>query len=145
MTTAPTSKDDSSAQATPADAPFDPLAFPKDLLDAQRREATLYAELHAHQAPLPWSREPHEGWAGDPDQKRRGRPSTDGWSKDQADTYDKLWEDLRKATAAVQSHTWWDRCESEGIKGAALVAARMALTHADGAIPLQQADVETAA
>ncbi|MET9411595.1 hypothetical protein ABZX90_38525 [Streptomyces sp. NPDC002935] len=145
MTTPPTPKDDSSAQAAPADAPFDPLKFPKNLLDAQLREATLYAELHARQAQLPWSREPYEGWAGDPDRKRRGRPSTDGWSKDEADTYDKLWEDLREATAAVQSHTWWDQCESEGIKGAALVAARMALKHADGAIPLQQADVETAA
>lgn len=43
MTTTPAPKD----TATPADAPFDPLDFPKDLLDAQLREATLYAELHA--------------------------------------------------------------------------------------------------
>ncbi|MEU1076298.1 MULTISPECIES: hypothetical protein [unclassified Streptomyces] len=133
---------DSSA---PADAPFDPLDFPKDLLDAQFAAATLYGQLHALQGKLDWSREPHEGWAGDPDRKRQGRPATDGWTEDQAATYDRLWIELREATAAVQSHKWWGRCESEGVKGAALVAARMALKHADGAVPLQQSDVEAAA
>ncbi|MER7980456.1 hypothetical protein [Streptomyces sp. NPDC095817] len=44
--------------AAPVDASFDPLSFPQDLLDAQLREATLYAELHALQAKLSWSREP---------------------------------------------------------------------------------------
>ncbi|MFG2435779.1 hypothetical protein [Streptomyces sp. NPDC048508] len=131
----------------PADAPFDPLAFPLDLLDTQLREATLYAELHALQAKLPWSREPHEGWPDDKERKRAGRPATEGWSEEEAAAYDKLWGDLRAATAAVQGHAWWERCEKEGIKGGALVAARMALKHADGAVPasLQQADVETAA
>ncbi|MCX4920055.1 hypothetical protein [Streptomyces sp. NBC_00687] len=133
--------------AAPADAPFDPLAFPKDLLDAQLREATLYAELHALQTKLPWSREPHEGWPDDKERKRAGRPATEGWSEEEAAAYDELWVDLRKATAVVQGHAWWDRCESEGIKGGALVAARMTLKHADGAVPasLQQADVEAAA
>ncbi|MGQ4347998.1 hypothetical protein [Streptomyces sp. SAS_275] len=47
----------------------------------------------------------------------------------------------------MQGHAWWERCESEGIKGGAMVAARMALKHADGAVPasLQQEDVEAAA
>ncbi|MET7600499.1 hypothetical protein ACWERY_29760 [Streptomyces sp. NPDC004082] len=139
--TTPASKDSSA----PADAPFDPLDFPQDLLDAQLRAATLYGRLHALQAKLAWSREPHEGWAGDPDRKRKGRPATDGWSADEAAAYDRLWFELREAAAAVQRHAWWDRCESEGIKGAALVAARIALKHADGAVPLQQTDVETAA
>ncbi|MET7826960.1 hypothetical protein ABZT23_20010 [Streptomyces sp. NPDC005386] len=131
----------------PAGAPFDPLAFPLDLLDAQLLEATLYAELHVLQAKLPWSREPHEGWLDDNERKRAGRPATDGWSEEEAAAYDKLCGDLRAATAAVQGHAWWERCEKEGIKGGALVAARMALKHADGALPaaLQQADVETAA
>ncbi|MFF2101188.1 hypothetical protein [Streptomyces sp. NPDC058202] len=147
MATPPTTKNDSTAQNAPADAPFDPLAFPKDLLDAQLREATLYTELHALQAKLPWSREPHEGWAGDKERKRDGRPATEGWSEEEATTYDKLWVDLRKATAAVPGHAWWERCEKEGIKGASLVAARMALKHAEGTVPapLQQADVEAAA
>ncbi|MFF3312791.1 hypothetical protein [Streptomyces sp. NPDC002952] len=139
--TTPASKDSSA----PADAPFDPHDFPQDLLNAQLLAATLYGRLHALQEELAWSRDPHEGWAGDPDSKRKGRPATDGWPEEQAATYDKLWIELRQAMAAVQSHKWWDRCESEGIKGAALVAARMALKHADGAVPLQQTDVETAA
>ncbi|MEU8794590.1 hypothetical protein [Streptomyces sp. NPDC048643] len=133
----------------PADAPFDPLAFPQDLLDAQLREATLYAKLHALQAKLPWSREPHEGWPDDKERKRAGRPATDGWSKEEAAAYDKLWDDLRAATADVQGHAWWERCESEDIKGGALAAARMTLKHAEGAVlpeaSLQQADVEAAA
>lgn len=54
-------------------------------------------------------------------------------------------EDLRKATAAVQAHPWWERCEQEGIKGADLVATRMALKHADGAVPLRQEDVDATA
>ncbi|MGW6487642.1 hypothetical protein [Streptomyces sp. NPDC055056] len=133
--------------AAPADAPFDPLDFPKDLLDAQLREATLYAELHALQAKLPWSREPHEGWPDDQAWRRSDRPATEGWSEGEAAAYDKLWVDLRNATAAVQGHAWWGRCEKEGIKGGALVAARMALKHVDGAVPasLQQEDVEAAA
>ncbi|MER7980455.1 hypothetical protein [Streptomyces sp. NPDC095817] len=47
----------------------------------------------------------------------------------------------------MQCHAWWKRCDSEGITGEALVAARTALKHAEGAVPaaLQQADVETAA
>ncbi|MEU9744657.1 hypothetical protein [Streptomyces niveus] len=141
--TSPAPKD----TAAPADAPFDPLDFPKDLLDAQLSEATLYAELHALQAKLPWSREPHEGWPEDKERKRAGRPATEGWSEEEAAAYDKLWVDLRKATAVVQGHAWWERCEQEGVTGAALVAARMALKHAEGAVPtpLHQADVEAAA
>lgn len=109
----------------------------------------LYAELHALQANLPWSREPYEGWADDKERKRSGRLATEAWQEEEAATYDKLWVDLRKATAVVPGHAWWSRCESEseGIKGAALVAARMALKHAEAAVPapLQQADVEAAA
>lgn len=45
----------------------------------------------------------------------------------------------------MQCHPWWQRCTSEGIKGAALVAARMALKHADGAAPLARGDVDAAA
>ncbi|MGW7134544.1 hypothetical protein ACWGIA_40260 [Streptomyces bobili] len=140
--TTPASKDDSPA---PVGVPFDPLKFPKDLLDAQLLAATLYGQLHTLQKKLSWSREPHEGWAAEPDRKREGRPATEGWPPAEASAYDTLWTDLREATAAVQSHTWWDRCETEGIKGAALVAARMALKHADGAVPLQQSDIEAAA
>jgi hypothetical protein len=48
----------------------------------------------------------------------------------------------------VNRHEWWETCDRRGIKGDALVAARMALKHADGAVPalsLRQEDVDATA
>ncbi|MGW4349002.1 hypothetical protein ACWEL8_28570 [Streptomyces sp. NPDC004690] len=59
--------------------------------------------------------------------------------------YDRLFEDLWEATALVQCHPWWERCKEEGVKGADMVAARQALMHAEGAVPLGRGDVEAAA
>ncbi|MFE4829947.1 hypothetical protein [Streptomyces sp. NPDC056672] len=109
--------------------PFDPHDFPQDLRTAQLRAAGLYAEIHARQARLPWSREPHPGW---PETKERGRESSGraaspGWDPADAAAYDELWADLRKATAAIQGHQWWEICRAKGVNGPALVAARQAL------------------
>ncbi|MDX2697264.1 hypothetical protein PV416_28150 [Streptomyces ipomoeae] len=48
----------------------------------------------------------------------------------------------------MNRHEWWETCDRRGIKGDALVAARMALKHADGAVPalsLRQEDVDATA
>ncbi|SNX88787.1 hypothetical protein SAMN06272735_9296 [Streptomyces sp. TLI_55] len=144
--------------STPApaaeDQPFDPKAFPKDLIAAQLKLAELYAALNAHQAKLPWSRDAHAGWLAEPERwYRPGRPETDGWEASAAETYDGLWKALRKAAAAVQGHDHWSRCKQHGVTGADLVATRQALKNADGAVPagkedvpaLDQEDVERAA
>lgn len=126
---------------------FNPKDFPKDLREAQRLAAELYAELHAYQETLPWSREPHPGWSDETERgkERQGRPETVGWTPEQAAQYDKLFENLREATVAVQGHEWWKRCEQEGVSGPDLVAVRQALKHAEGSVPLAQGDVETVA
>ena len=71
---------------------------------------------------------------------RRGRPETTGWESADAETYDKLWEELRKAAAAVQGHEHWRLCKQNGVEGSALVAARQALKHAEGAVPTPKKD-----
>ncbi|MEU6325358.1 hypothetical protein [Streptomyces sp. NPDC047009] len=121
------------------DRPFSLLDFPADLRAAQRTAA----ELYAYQATLPWSREPHPGWPEDTERgtESRQRSATDGWSPDQAAEYDRLFAELRAATAAVQCDPWWKRCKQEGITGADLVATRQALKRAEGAVPLGQNDV----
>ncbi|MEU3521058.1 hypothetical protein ABZ770_38360 [Streptomyces sp. NPDC006654] len=43
---------------SPEETPFDPHAFPADLVAAQRELAEAYAALHTLQKRLPWSREP---------------------------------------------------------------------------------------
>ncbi|MFF4543683.1 hypothetical protein ACFY1J_05460 [Streptomyces sp. NPDC001406] len=45
----------------------------------------------------------------------------------------------------MQCHPWWEHCKKEGIKGADLVAARRALKHAKGVVPLVRDDVDVAA
>ncbi|MFG3132942.1 hypothetical protein ACGFZU_35240 [Streptomyces tendae] len=133
--------------ATPNAEPFDPLKFPNDLVDAQRRLATLQAQLRVHQATLPWSREPHPGWPDETERgrERPGRPASPGWTDEQAAEFDRLMEELRAVTARVQCHAWWERCTAEGIQGPDMVAARQALKHAEGAVPLARGDVDTAA
>lgn len=142
--------------STPAPAPetsaaeeekFDPNNFPQDLRAAQLHAAKLYAELHAHQKTLPWSRDPHPGW---PEEKERGRehperPETPGWTDEQAAEYDRLFAALREATAAVQGHKHWKDSREHGVQGADMVALRQALKHAEGAVPLRQEDVEQTA
>lgn len=135
-------------EQAPAEAkPFDPLDFPQKLRDAQRRAAELYAALHALQARLPWSREPHDGWPEETDRgrERAGREPSPGWPAADAAAYDKLWEELREVTAYVQTHPWWKTCRGHGVQGADLVAARQALKTAKGAVPLARDDVDTAA
>jgi hypothetical protein len=142
MSTSPTPE-----QAPAEEQKFDPKAFPQELRAAQLLVAELYTELHSLQARLPWSREPHAGWAEVTERGKEsaGREPSPGWDPDDAKAYDKLWEDLRMATAAVLANPWWERCQQEGIKGADLVATRMALKHAVGAVPLRQEDVDATA
>ncbi|MEJ8632226.1 hypothetical protein [Streptomyces sp. MS2.AVA.5] len=125
-------------------AAFDPLDFPRDLLDAQRHLTALYAQLHALQARLPWSREAHPGWEEETERGRQrpGRPATDGWTADEAAEYDRLWEKLRTVAAVVDCHPHWIRCKEAGTGE---LAARQALKHADGAVPVDQGAVTTAA
>ncbi|MGW2550052.1 hypothetical protein [Streptomyces sp. NPDC001635] len=117
--------------------PFDPYAFPAELLEAQRKVAGLFAELNAYQATLPWCREPHPGWPAEEERgkERRGREATPGWTAEQAARFDALFEELRKATAAVQCDGWWERCDQGGIKGGDLVAVRQALKHVHEGVP----------
>jgi hypothetical protein len=135
MTTTP-----SPAESEPV--PFDPMAFPSDLVGHQLKAAKLYAELHAYQATLPWSRAPHEGWPEETERGRRrsGRDATKGWTPEQAAEYDRLFAALRGATAAVQGHGWWERCGAEGVKGADLVQVRMALKRHSDAVPVPRED-----
>ncbi|GHH22360.1 hypothetical protein [Streptomyces lanatus] len=134
-------------QASAEEEKFNPRDFPQKLRDAQHRAAELYAELHALQARLPWSREPHDGWPEVTDRGREqaGREASPGWDPADAEAYDKLWEELREATAAVQTHGWWKTCRDHGVQGADLVAVRQALKTANGAVPLARDDVGTAA
>ncbi|MET9119613.1 hypothetical protein ABZX38_36210 [Streptomyces longwoodensis] len=127
--------------------PFAPDDFPADLLSAQRTAAELYAALHALQASLPWSREPHPGWPEVTERGREqpGREASPGWPQDAAAEFDRLLEELRAAAAAVQCHRCWKRCKAEGVTGAALVEARQKLKHAKGALPLARGDVDAAA
>ncbi|EFL37263.1 conserved hypothetical protein [Streptomyces griseoflavus Tu4000] len=74
-----------------------------------------------------------------------GRPASPGWTDEQAAEFDRLIEELRAVTAVVQSHRWWKRCADEGSKGAEMVAAHMALKHAEGAVSLAREDADTAA
>ncbi|MBG7696596.1 hypothetical protein HCJ76_00365 [Streptomyces sp. MC1] len=41
----------------------------------------------------------------------------------------------------MQCHEWWARCQEQGIDGPTMVAARQALKHAEGAVPLRQDEV----
>lgn len=127
MTDAP---NPAAAPNQPEPEPFNPEKFPPDLIAAQLRLATLQNRLHAHQARLPWSREPHPGWEAVDERGRQhpGRPATSGWEPADAAEYDRLWAELREAAAAVSCHPHWGKCPNP-------VKARMALKHAEGAVP----------
>ncbi|MER7497073.1 hypothetical protein ABT033_31310 [Streptomyces pharetrae] len=144
MTDSPTP---AAASAQPDPVPFDPKAFPADLIAAQRTVAELFAALHAHQATLPWSREPHPGWTEETERGReqRGRPASPGWSEEDAAEYDRLFAALREATAVLQTHPWWGTCRANGVEGTDMVAVRQALKIAEGAVPLRQDDVQQTA
>ncbi|MFF1600755.1 hypothetical protein ACFVYV_25155 [Streptomyces mirabilis] len=133
--------------STPAEeTPFNPHAFPVDLVDAQRELAAAYAALHTLQKRLPWSREPHEGL---PEvtvrgQKSPGRDPSPGWAPTDAAEFDGLMSRLRELAAFVQGHGHWKVCRDNG---ADMVAARQALKRAPDAVSaaLERADVTAAA
>ncbi|MFB8120573.1 hypothetical protein ACFC51_32505 [Streptomyces sp. NPDC055962] len=133
--------------------PFDPHDFPADLVAAQRDTVILAAELEAHAATLPWSREPHPGWPKVEERGREheGRPESPGWTPEETAEYDRLRTALLEAATTVYGHPWWARCAQEGVKGPDMVKARQALRYAPGAVPdgqrtvLDQEDVDKAA
>ncbi|WP_217561821.1 hypothetical protein [Streptomyces sp. GbtcB6] len=69
------------------------------------KAAELYLPLRACRKTLPWSREPHPGWLEGTEwgKEHSGRPETPGWTLKQVRRYDELFEELRKATEAVQA------------------------------------------
>jgi hypothetical protein len=71
-------------------------------------------------------------------QKRAGGGPSPGWDRADAAAYDRLWVELREATADVQTHGWWKTCRDHGVQGANLVAIRQALKTAKRAVPLRQ-------
>ncbi|MFI5990364.1 hypothetical protein ACIBAC_00720 [Streptomyces sp. NPDC051362] len=133
--------------ATAEETPFDPYAYPPNLVKAQLRAATLYAELHRLQKALPWSREPHEGWPAveERGRERSGRDASPGWGAETAAAYEKARAELLEAAAYVHTHDWWKTCRDHGVQGGKLVDVRQALKHADGAVPLVREDVDVAA
>ncbi|WP_225626491.1 hypothetical protein [Streptomyces werraensis] len=130
----------------PDSTPFDPHAFPADLVATQRQAAEL------RRPPRPPTRPPspdpaRHTTAGPKNRsgarKHPGRPASPGWAEAKAAEFDRLLPELRTTTAQVQCHLWWKRCAGEGIKGEAMVAARQALRYAEGAVPLGRGDAET--
>ncbi|MFN1193310.1 hypothetical protein ACK03K_34165 [[Kitasatospora] papulosa] len=136
----------------PEPAPFDPHAFPADLIAAHHDATRLRAELEAYAATLPWSREPHPGWKDVKEgvRARKGRPASPGWTPEQTTEHERLKAALLDATQTVYAHPWWTRCAQEGVTGPAIVDARQALKRAPGAVPdehdaVGQEDVDKAA
>ncbi|MGW3917773.1 hypothetical protein ACWEBX_40955, partial [Streptomyces sp. NPDC005070] len=98
--------------------------------------ASLYAELHAFQKRLPWSREAHPGWEAEKErgrQERSGREQTDGWTDAEGAEYGRLMNEIRRVAAIVQCRPWWTLCKANGIIGPAMVDAHQALKHAPAA------------
>ncbi|MFF7359141.1 hypothetical protein ACFZA1_42145 [Streptomyces filipinensis] len=135
-TTALASKDGKpSEQAEPGEEKtFDPRHFPDDPLAGQRELAQTYADLHALQERLPWSREPHPGWPEETERGREhaGRAASPGWDPGDAEAFDRMMGRLRELAGFVQGHPHWAECQAHG---ADMVAARQALKHATGAVP----------
>ncbi|WP_405575627.1 hypothetical protein OG317_36855 [Streptomyces sp. NBC_01167] len=119
-------------------AAFDPHDFPHDLLDAQRALTALNAQLRALQARLP-SVVPGSGpraGGGEGAGTASPRAAGDGWTADDAAEYDRLWAELRTAATAVGPVQRSRRRRTR---------PRRALKHADGAEPVNQDAVTTAA
>ncbi|MBO0655909.1 hypothetical protein J1792_24980 [Streptomyces triculaminicus] len=101
------------------------FSFPDDLREAQRELHQVSAELSALGKTLPWSVEPHEGWA-----RPEGhwypseRPATSGWTEEQKNTVSALRARALELSIAVGTHAFWETVEPGKV-----VAARTALKH----------------
>ncbi|QLE75868.1 hypothetical protein FGW37_03590 [Streptomyces rectiverticillatus] len=95
----------------------------QDICDAQHQLHEAHAELAALCQTLPWSVEPHEGWA-----RPRAhwhpteRPATDGWTQEQQDAVAALRARAVELSLAVSAHPFWGTVERGDV-----VAARMTL------------------
>ncbi|MFI1700295.1 hypothetical protein ACH419_30535 [Streptomyces bobili] len=114
----------------PAEPTFDPLAFPDELVAAQKELHKTYTALHQFQKELAWSAVPHEGFNDTERWRNTARPATGGWTPEQTAEYERLWSKLRELTAFVTGHAHWERCPKEKA-----VEVRQALKHAPGAVP----------
>ncbi|MFR0367503.1 hypothetical protein [Streptomyces sp. MCC20] len=112
----------------PAEQPYDPFAFPDDLVAAQKELHETYAALHRFQKELDWSAAPHEGFTDTERWRNTTRPATDGWTPEQTAEYERLWSKLRELTAYVAGHKHWELCPKDKA-----VEARQALKHVPGA------------
>ncbi|QKZ20306.1 hypothetical protein [Streptomyces chartreusis] len=127
---APDHDDDASACEA---VPFDPLAFPADLVKAQRALVAAYAALHAFTtAPgLPWAVEPGGGWddSGTGLWRETKRPGTDGWTDEQRSEHARLWAEVRRRAIEVSCAPHWEavraHCSPQDV-----VEARQALKQA---------------
>ncbi|MEU3774281.1 hypothetical protein AB0F11_13955 [Streptomyces sp. NPDC032472] len=97
--------------------------FPDDLLQLQERLHRIRAEHTAYLAGLPWSVEPVKGWArGERFSHRGDVPDSPGWTPEQKERVDRMWQELRDLSAAVVDHPYWKTVEREKV-----VEARMLL------------------
>ncbi|MFF3015440.1 hypothetical protein [Streptomyces sp. NPDC057939] len=114
-------------------------SFPDDLLQLQERLHHAHAEHRAYLVGLPWSVEPLTGWARSERFSHRGDvPDSPGWSDEQKETVDRVWDEIRELSITVVDHPRWATVAREE-----MVAARMRLkkqTH-----PIAPGDVTEAA
>ncbi|MEU1377994.1 hypothetical protein ABZ442_30720 [Streptomyces triculaminicus] len=100
--------------------------FPRDLREAQRDLHQTHAELTALGKTLPWSVEPHEGWARPKDHWcPSSRPATSGWTEEQKSAIAALRARALELSISVSTHPFWDSVETGRV-----VEARMALKRA---------------
>ncbi|MFI9722074.1 hypothetical protein ACIHFE_20825 [Streptomyces sp. NPDC052396] len=99
--------------------------FPADLRDTQQELHRVNAELAALLRALPWSVEPHDGWA-DPAERWHPtrRPASPGWTEEEREQVGALRARALELSVEVSCHSWWAT-----LSGETIVAARMALKH----------------
>ncbi|GHB68638.1 hypothetical protein GCM10010347_43580 [Streptomyces cirratus] len=101
--------------------------FPDDLLQLQERLHRIRAEHTAYLAGLPWSVEPVKGWARWEHFSHRGDvPDSPGWTPEQKERVDWMWQELRDLSAAVVDHPYWKTVEREKVVEARMLMKKQA-------------------
>ncbi|MFJ1827431.1 hypothetical protein [Streptomyces sp. NPDC088178] len=102
--------------------------FPQDLRDAQAALHQTWNTYEQYAATLPWSAEPMPGWEGDKQlhsSYRSHKEDSPGYTEEQAAEVRRFQDELRRLSAEVVAHLFWDSVDAGD-----RVAARMALKHA---------------
>ncbi|MEU6016896.1 hypothetical protein ABZ826_23460 [Streptomyces sp. NPDC047515] len=102
--------------------------FPQNLRDAQLALHQTRAAYEQYATTLPWSAEPMPGWEGDKQlhsSYRSHKEDSPGYTEEQAEEVRRFQEELRRLSAEVATHPFW-----ESLSGPDLVDARMVLKHA---------------